>query len=280
MQTIDSVLAQVQSLPSSPQILPKLLAALDDPEADISRIVDLIAYDPGLTARVLQLCNSAALGGATPATDISEAVNRVGVQSIYQMVAAASGRQALQPRVPVAGLEPEVLWKHSVTAALAAQLMAQDQQGDASAVFTAALLHDAGKIVLAGAFKEAYGQLLAICAHTPDALTTEEKARFNIDHAEAGGRLLERWNFPAPMSNGVTFQHRPAAAGDARPFAAYIHLADALALLLDKPAPGQCGMGGATTDALNILQLQPDALDRYRNRTLENFEFVNALCRL
>src|SRR6185295_16667775 len=97
MQPIDKVLSRVEALPSSPQILPKLLTALNDPDTDISRITDLIAFDPGLTVRVLQLCNSAAFADATAITDISEAVNRVGQRSIYRLVAAASGRMALKP---------------------------------------------------------------------------------------------------------------------------------------------------------------------------------------
>ena len=53
--------------------------------ADTSRIVDLISFDPGLTARVMQLSNSAFLGGSSPVTDMSEAVNRIGLQNIYLM---------------------------------------------------------------------------------------------------------------------------------------------------------------------------------------------------
>ncbi len=279
MNSIDTILERIEALPSSPQILPKLMSALDNIEVDLSRIVDLIAFDPGLTARVLKVCNSAALGGATPATDISEAVNRVGMRPIYQMVAAVSGRQSLQPSQPVAGLDTEALWKHSVTAALAAQIMAQDHDDDASATFTVALLHDAGKIVLAEAFQEAYGRLLTQCTDTPSGLAAEEKARFDIDHAEAGGRLLRRWNFPAAMSDGVTFQYRPAAAGDAKRLASHIHLADVVALRLDKPAAGDPNPAPDTADALEILQMSPASLDHYLERTLENFQFVNALCR-
>jgi HD-like signal output (HDOD) protein len=291
MQTIDAVLKQVEALPSSPQILPKLLTALNDPDTDIGRITDLIAFDPGLTARVLQLCNSAAFAGGTPTTDISEAVGRVGLRPIYKLVAAASGRLALHPTRPVAGLEPEVIWKHSVTAALAAQLMAEDHGDDASSAFTAALLHEAGKLVLAQAFGDAYGRMLSKCVEQPDTLAAEEQAEFQIDHAEAGGRLLTRWKFPPTLAASVTFQHRPAQAGDGQRLAAYVHLGNALAQLIEgrgEKAEESADLAPltspillpATVDALGILNLPTDAITRYRDRTMENFEFVNALCRL
>jgi HD-like signal output (HDOD) protein len=280
MQPIDKVLSRVEALPSSPQILPKLLTALNDPDSDISRITDLIAFDPGLTARVLQLCNSAAFAGANSITDISEAVNRVGLRSIYKLVAAASGRMALKPTRPVLGLEPELMWKHSVTAALAAQLMAEDHKDDASSAFTAALLHEAGKLVLAELYGDVYGRVLMQCAERPDALAAEEQGLFQVDHADVGGRLLERWKFPAALSASVAFQHRPAQAGEAQRLAAYVHLGDALAHLVDKPQNAENEYAPTTMDALKILNLPPEAIIRYRDRTVENFEFVNALCRL
>jgi HD-like signal output (HDOD) protein len=279
MNTIEAILQQVEALPSSPQILPKLLGLLKDPDTDVSLVADLIAYDPGLTARVLKLCNSAALGGANPVADIPEAVNRVGMDSVYRIVAAATGRAALQPRRSVPGLDPQVLWKHSVTAALAAQIMAEDQRDDVSAVFTLSLLHDAGMIVMGEAFPERYGRLLASRADAPAGLAERERAEFGIDHAEVGGRLLGHWKFPATLTAAIVFQNSPKSAGPDMRFAAYVHLADVLANLLVQPSPALNGRAPATSDALNILGLTDESLAGYRERTLENFEFVNALCR-
>jgi len=289
MTKFETILHQIEALPSSPHILPKLLTALNDPDTDTSRVVDLIAYDPGLTTRVLKLYNSAAGGGATPVSDIAQAVNRVGLQAIYRMVAVASGRAALRPRQPIVGLQPEVLWKHAVTTALAAQLMAQDLQDDVSAVFTAALLHDAGMLVMAEAFNEPYTELLTQSASLyrstraagmQAALSLAERAAFGIDGAEAGGRLLTCWKFPASMAAAVTFHLRPAEAGDAKHLAAYVHLGDVLAQLLEAPPTNEIQWSPATADALDILKLPSDAILRYRDRTLENFEFVNGMCRL
>jgi HD-like signal output (HDOD) protein len=281
MQTIDQILSQVDALPPAPQVLPKLLRALDNPDGDLTEVVDLIAYDPGLTAKVLQLCNSAWMGSSTAVIDISDAITRLGVRTIYRLVAGASGRRALSPTRPVAGLDPARMWKHCVTAALAAQLMAKDGGDDESGMFTAALLHEAGKIVLASAYKDHYESLLtAAVSNQAEALAYEEKSRFSIDHAEAGGRLLAKWNFPAPMIAGVSHYVRPGAAGDWTRWAAYVCLADVLAGMLDENVATPPALDGAGKQALSILGLPPDAVTLYRDRTLENFEFVNALCRL
>jgi HD-like signal output (HDOD) protein len=280
MQTVDQFLDQIDALPSAPKILPKLLSVLAEPDVDISRIVDLIAFDPGLTAKVLQLCNSAWLANSTPATDIGEAVSRLGIRCIYRLVAAVNGSRALRPSRPVPGLEPEALWKQSVIAALAAQFIAQDQNEDESVVFTSALLHHAGKVVLAQAFKDDYGRLLTECRAEPDGLIEQEQARFGVNHAEAGGRLLAKWQFPEPMVAGVAYYRHPSGAPQWQRQAATVNVADSLARILGEPAKGENGTPPASAEALSILKLAPEDLLRYKDRTLENFEFVNALCRL
>ena len=274
MTAIDTLLEQVEALPSAPQILPKLLAALDEPDADVSRITDLISFDPGLTAKLLKVCNSASFSSGSPVTDIGEAVNRVGLREIYRLVAGLAGRSALQPTKPIPGFDTDALWKHCVTAALAAQLMAQDQGDDASSVFTAALLHDAGKVILAGAHRERYTRLLQHGSASPQSLVQQEQILFGAHHAEVGGRLLEKWNFPAAMVAAVKHYPDPAQAGAWTRMAAYIHLGDALACQLENPAVTPA------SEALELLGQTPETFAHYRDRTIENFEFVNALCRL
>lgn len=274
MTTIDTLLDQVEALPSSPQILPKLLAALDEPDADVSRITDLVSFDPGLTAKLLTVCNSAAFSSGSPVTDIGEAVNRIGLREIYRLVAGLAGKSGLQSAKPIPGFDTDALWKHCVTAALAAQLMAQDLGDDASSVFTAALLHDAGKVILAGVHRERYTRLLQHGSPSPQGLVQQEQILFGVHHADVGARLLEKWNFPAEMVAGVKHYPSPAQAGTAQRMASYVHLGDALACQLEAPdtAPAP--------EALEALGQTPETFAQYRDRTLENFEFVNALCRL
>lgn len=71
--------------------------------------------------------SSAAFSGGSPVTDIGEAVNRIGLREIYRLTAGLAGRSAMQPPKPISGFDTDAVWKHCVTAALAAQLMAQDR---------------------------------------------------------------------------------------------------------------------------------------------------------
>lgn len=279
----EQVLDRIDALPPAPQILPKLLRVLAEPDTDVSQVTDLIAYDPGLTSKVLQLCNSAWLANATPVTDIGEAVNRLGLRCIYRLVAAVNGRLALRPTRPVPQFDPGRLWRHSVITALAAQFLAQDHGCDDSAVFTTALLHDAGQVVLAQAFGSQYGAVLHPKPNGGPPLepVLQERAIWGVDHAEAGGRLLARWQFPEVVVAAVTHHHQPEGASSWAAVAACVNLAEALAIWIE----GQPGLTVppselAASEALRLLQLRPERLEHYRDRTLENFEFVNALAHL
>jgi HD-like signal output (HDOD) protein len=102
-----------------------------------------------------------------------------------------------------------------------------------------------------------------------------------MDHAQVGGRLLIHWQFPEPIAAGVAHHHQPDQAGSWAALAACVNLGEALALAIEGPpdSPVILQQNGAA-EALRLLQLSPDQLLRYRYLTLENFEFVNALCRL
>jgi putative nucleotidyltransferase with HDIG domain len=279
MNTIETVLECTEQLPPAPQVLGELLTVLSDLEADTARVVDLITFDPGLTAKLLQTSNSALLGRGKPIDDVAEAVNRLGFQTVYRIVASASAGQILRPTKGNYGIHPGVFWKHSVMAAFAAQIIARDSTEDGNLLFTAGLLHDLGKVILANAFKEEYAALLARAAANSPAAIELEKSTYGLNHAEVGARLLALWKFSAPMISGVWFHHDPAAAAPMQRFAACVNLADALAHSIELGAAIESNGRPGFEDALKILQRTVEDLAGYQGQILENMQFVEALCR-
>jgi putative nucleotidyltransferase with HDIG domain len=112
---------------------------------------------------------------------------------------------------------------------LAAELLANASGEDAGILFTAGLLHDFGKLIFAGAMRAAYGKLTSGAPGNPSMLLALEKEHYQIDHAELGGELLRRWNFPPTIVGAVRFHHSPEAGGDYGRLASLITIADRLA---------------------------------------------------
>ncbi len=275
---LEEILARVPGLPPATQILPKLLTALCESETSIDHIADLISFDPGLTLKLIQLCNSAALGGARRVSNVSEAVHRLGVNCVFQLVAALTGNSVWKSETVTAVLDVDRLWEHSVTVALASSILAKDTNEDDSAAFTAGLLHECGRIVMAQAFRGNYEQVLAQLDSSDELL--KERAAFGFDHTEAGGRMLARGGFPDVLVASVTYQHRPAEAGVHARAAALLNVADVLAGWTAKPKADASPADWVDAEPLRLLNLAPQSLTFYCERIHEEFKFANALYHL
>lgn len=280
MQELDDYINKVKSLPPAPRILPELLALLRQEDVDADRVVKLIEFDPAITAAVLRLCNSAVFAGAGPASDLPSAVTRLGFRQVYQLVAAVSGSRMLGAAQKGYGINGGELWQHSVTTAVAAQLIAQSNGDDESLAFTAALLHDLGKIVLAGALEHIYAELVENSQSQQAALIETEKRLLGVQHAEIGGRLLARWKFPENIVSAVTFHHEPAAAAPHQRLAAYVYLGNMIAYFMGHGYGHQAFALRGRAEALEILNLKSDALPTFMIQTFDKLQMVETMVKV
>jgi putative nucleotidyltransferase with HDIG domain len=279
IERLDGLLDRVDSLPPAPRVLPRLLSALSDTATDLHQVVDLVAIDTVLTASVLRTCNSAYFGTARPAEDVAEAVQRLGFQTLYRTIAVVSGANYF--KLPKPGrLDADRLWRHSVTVAFAAQFVAEDTGLDSGLLFTAGILHDLGKVVLAGVKAEASTLPAPNTLEANGDMLDWEIATYGFSHAEVGGRMLKRWHFSDQLAASVRCHHDPAAGGDTARFAACISLANTLAHRLDNATAAPPVTNSEAHTALNILGLAEEQLLCYDDRIRENLQFVEGMCRV
>lgn len=269
MNELDDYINKVKHLPPAPRVLLQLLTLLNQPDIDSSRVVNLITYDASLTVSVLAACNSAFFASASPTTDLQEAVARLGFRELFRLVAAVSGSRALTPAQKGYGIAEGELWRHSVTTAVAAQLIARDLGDDENLVFTAALLHDIGKIVLSQALEQNYAKLLDEVFQQQHSMFEAEKKVLGVQHAEIGGHLLARWKFPANLVAAVWFHHQPAAAAPHQRLASHIYLGNMIAYFMGHGYGHAAFALRGRAEALDILKLSSDSLPGYMIRTHE-----------
>lgn len=275
--SLDRFIDQVEHLPPAPRILPQLLTLLNQPDIDSTRVVNLLTYDPGLTANVLRLCNSALLGGSTPAEDLQEALTRLGFRQVFRLVAAVSGARALAPAQPGYGLAEGQLWHHAVMAAVAAQLIAQDRGDDDTVAFTAALLHDLGKIVLSEFLKDQHARMIEETRRNRRSMLETERHLLGFQHAEVGARLLERWKLPESLVVAVRCHHAPAEAGEHMRLAATVYLGNLIAHCLGCTSGHQSFALDGRTEIFDILQITPEQWPLYLVRTWDKLQLAQSL---
>ena len=261
MQTLDNYIRKIRTLPPAPRVLSQLLALLDQVDLHACQIVELIALDPALTAKVLQHCNNAASGLGRPISGLDEAVTQVGFNTIYRLVAMVIGEGLLSSEQQGYGIAAGELWEHSVTTAIAARVIARKLDGAENLAFTAALLHDIGKLVL-GSFLEGCRQsVLQETGPAGRSFLEAEKVILGVNHAEIGGRLLAQWNFPGNLVSAVWHHHNPAQAHPDEQLAAYVHLGDIIAHCLGQAQGHQSFALHPRVEALQILEISPKELD-------------------
>lgn len=280
MLEADTYLNQVKQLPPSPALLPELLRLLNESDVNSSQVVRLISYDPALTASVLQLCNSCGQSAASPVSTLEEAIVRLGFGQVYDLVATSSVGRLLRTKHDQPHADQHELWRHSVTTAVAAQLIARDLGDDANVVFTAALLHDIGKIILFDALDMKYAKLVEEVEKNQYSLIDAEKRVLGVHHADIGGRLLSRWKFPMNLSAAVLFHHYPAAAGPHQRLASLIYLGNLIAYLIGFGYGKQALALHGRSEALEILGIEGERLPEYMMSTYAESSAIQRLFKI
>lgn len=277
MQTLDDYIDKAQHLLPAPVILSKLPPLLRQPNVDTGKVVDLISYDQSLTGNVLRVCNSAYFCPDTPVDNLQYAVVRMGFRLIYDIVVSVIFSSTLRGAQVGEYLEGNRLWEHSVTTAVAAQAIASGLLADEQVVFTAAILHDIGKIVLAPALAELRDQV-AHESNTNGLTPLEIETRLlGVDHAQIGGRLLERWQLPEDLVSAVRHHHKPSAADGHQQLTACVNLGDFIAYSIGHGYGQQSFDLNERDESLEILNLSTEQVSQYAHQVLESLQHVKSL---
>lgn len=219
------ILHKSDLIPPLPDLVMRVLGMLNEPTTEPSDLEALVQNDQVLVAKMLATVNSAFYGLNRPIRTIKEAVMVLGFRGVRSLVLATSTARLMQRDFRAYGHEPLGLWAHAVVVAAGARRLAtlcRFSQDDAEVAFVAGLLHDIGKLLLISYLGDAEpmrGTLAEVCE--------QERRRVGMDHTEAGGLVVARWNL-APEIRAV-FERPQAAAERTSRVAAAVNLAEALA---------------------------------------------------
>ncbi len=225
------LIARLKNLPGLPALYLQIAAALESPEVSTEQIAELASTDPALTAKLLQLSNSAFFGSRRKVYSVAEAVQVLGI-NLIQSLALAVPLFAAFDRAKLPGFPIEQLWNHSAqTGAVGRQIFNQFLRDPqlAELAFTAGILHDIGKLILADGLPKEYAAVLAESRNTKTPLFLVEQEHFQTTHAEVGAYLLALWGLPIPLVEAVACHHEPGRCGNRELcLAGGVHIANAL----------------------------------------------------
>jgi putative nucleotidyltransferase with HDIG domain len=236
-------------LPALPAVVLELLEMLGREEVETALLAAKISHDQALTAKTLRLANSSFYGVSRHVTSVMDATSVLGLRTVRTVITAAALTGNF--KAPVCeGFDFAAFWRHAVTSAAGAKLLAAATGLDAEAAFTAGLLHDIGQLVLASAYSERFAQVLAYRTTEGIELCEAEQALLGIDHTAVGARVAEAWHFPDQIVKAISNHHRLSLNGDDNLLSTVVRMAGRLAEGLE------CGLEGSAS--LSVLGRDAD----------------------
>ena len=194
-------------LPMFPAIYLEALQKVRDAESPTGALADVLATDPGLTARLLRTVNSAAFGLRSQVTSVHHAVSMLGRGHIESMLVSLASHSAL-PSDPCGGLEPERFWRTAARRAAVARALADRvSPAERSECFTAALLSDMAIPMLCARKGEPYARIVQQWHDGLGELQVMELEAFGWEHAQVAAMMCSEWDFPDVIAEAIASHH-------------------------------------------------------------------------
>ena len=208
---LKQVVSNIGSLPTLPKLYQEIMTELQSEDASMDRVAKIISGDVGMSAKVLQMVNSAFFALPRHIESVGQAVNLLGLETIKALVLSAKIFSQFESRgVPESFLEK--LWGHCMGTAAIAKAIAKEEGLDKEVVddtFLAGMLHDVGKLVLSTGLPEKYREIIKRVGGKDLSLGEVEHEILGTTHAAVGAYLMGIWGFCDNVVEAIAFHHEP-----------------------------------------------------------------------
>lgn len=272
MITLDELISNAKEMKPLPATTLRLASVVSSQHADLDEICDIIAYDQVLTMALLRAANSAATASTNEVTQVHEAVFRLGAARVLALAVSKNTQGLLKQDAPAYGLNEGALWRHSVAAAVAAEIMSEFTAIEIPLeTFSAALLHDLGKLAMSRYMSEFDLAMIRRAQEEGglDPLSAESQI-LGVHHGELGGLIAQHWQLPPRIVAGITYHHKPTDGNDLICDAVY--LANRLARHVENTGD----LSDLETESLGSLGLTQTECDALSTSIKSHFETVSA----
>jgi len=207
-QTFLKKLDTIPDIPTLPTIVIKVNKMLQDHDTSIKNLSKVIEKDQGMVAKILRLVNSTFYGFRSRITNIPHAVIILGFNTIRNAVVSVSIIKAFSGKETFEGFTITEFWKHSIGVAVTSRYLAEQTRLDSpDDCFVSGLLHDIGKVVLSQYFTEFFGGVWKSVKEDGLSFYEAEQNMTPVNHAQIGGHLAKKWQFPTSLIDTITHHH-------------------------------------------------------------------------
>ncbi|MEM9410141.1 MAG: response regulator [Planctomycetota bacterium] len=213
-ESLHSLISGLSSLPSLPTIYQQLMKELESETSTLERVGEIISQDPAMTAKILQIVNSAMFGLRNPVRTPDRAASFLGIDTIKALALSIGVFREFDGN-GMPGFSIDQLMSHSLKVAMYSRAIAAHEEEDSdfqNNAFTAGVLHDIGKLILVSSYKDNFYKSLELSKENQLPLWKAEREVFGSDHAAVGAHLLNIWGLPQSIIEVVALHHNPVEA--------------------------------------------------------------------
>lgn len=203
-EKVRQVVGRIEALPTPSETYLQMVRAFNSSKTQISEIAEILAREPSLSAKLLQMINSAMFGVSHQIISLEESIQRMGLGPLKALILAT---QVFDLFFQKPGFKSKLqeIWTHSSNVAHRAREIAEERNWsseECEECFFAGLLHDVGRVVLVACPEVERKALFP----DYDVGHDDHSAQFALSHsidAEAGAYLLSLWGIPDPIVDAV-----------------------------------------------------------------------------
>ncbi len=210
-QRIESVITNIDQLPSIPEVASKVMNMVNDPNVSFKKIAEEISQDQSMTTNILKLCNSAYFSKGKEITSIDRAIVTLGLKEVKDIVILIAAKPVLDKPVIGYDLAKGDLWLQGLVVATISKNIAilKKRKEISDIVFTGGLIHNVGKVVLALYVQNTFNDILELVESKNISFSIAEREVMGFDHQEVGEKILDKWKFPPVLKSIVRHYKNP-----------------------------------------------------------------------
>lgn len=232
--------AQIDVLPTLPAIVNQVLSVTANPESSAQDLLAVIEPDPAMTAKILEMANSAFYSRANKVVTLKQALMTIGFNEVRNIVLSLAVSNNFSALSRVRGFDPYDFWRHAFIVGIAAKLIAGGMQLKAGDLFVAGLIHDIGKLALLIIAPDGYARIMKMTGNYGLEHLAAEKHVLGLNHAQVGMRLANKWMLPESLVAAVGYHHEPGQANESQVvYPLVVHLSDCLSHILALSQQGE-----------------------------------------
>ncbi len=260
-------------LPALPSVVMQVIQATERETVSTSEIERLLSSDPAITAKLLKVVNSAYFGLPRQIVNINQTIAILGLLQVRNLVMSIGVLNVLNSPSPRIVEVQKQFWQHSFAAASCAEWIAKARnkpRKEVEMLFVGGLLHDVGRLFLFTLFNLPYQEVVKESLKKEEPLEQVERRVLGTTHAELGGALAEKWNFPPALVDMIRYHDTlPEGAVDDSIYC--VHVSDSIANDL-APAETSGILAGIHESAILALGLKQEEIDELRVATAAQIE--------